>query len=305
MTNAVDIRIFFRNGDTKLGIWPKRARSHCRWFKLQRQPSFHGSTIISSGSRFRYRLTPGEKNFFRAMAKLGPRPLSHGRHCDYWGVEIESLSPVRAKLIKKGMVYSPSHGGHKFNHRALAAEWEQVVDAWQLDAWETYRDVARLRRKTRLAESRREVLWSILVPSVEPASEFLDDLTCEPTSGKPVGRNRGREPWPTWCCRAPADACRLGFASHDCDPSSRLSVSVWVNLRRRSIEASLRPDSTQKRPEFGLFWYPLRLYALGPTNDSAQLPHLRRHQCEHASYSTVALSEVRPLAGGLGFQDPI
>ena len=57
-------------------------------------------------------------------------------------------------------------------------------------------------------------------------AEVLDDLTCEPTSGKPVGRNRGREPWPTWCCRAPVDACRLRSASHDCGPSSRLSVSV-------------------------------------------------------------------------------
>jgi superfamily I DNA/RNA helicase len=41
------------------------------------------------------------------------------------------------------------------------AEWEQVVDAWQLDSWETYRDVARLGRKTRLAESQREILWKI------------------------------------------------------------------------------------------------------------------------------------------------
>ena len=29
------------------------------------------------------------------------------------------------------------------------------MDAWQLDSWEAYRDVARLGRKTRLPESRR------------------------------------------------------------------------------------------------------------------------------------------------------
>lgn len=52
-------------------------------------------------------------------------------------------------------------GGHKFTLRFLAAEWEQVVDAWQLESWEAYRDVARLGRKTRLAESQRAVLWSI------------------------------------------------------------------------------------------------------------------------------------------------
>src|ERR1035438_6674150 len=42
-----------------------------------------------------------------------------------------------------------------------AKEWEQVVDAWQLESWEAYRDVVRLGRKTRLAEKQRVVLWSI------------------------------------------------------------------------------------------------------------------------------------------------
>jgi superfamily I DNA/RNA helicase len=36
-----------------------------------------------------------------------------------------------------------------------------VVDAWQLESWEAYRDVRRLGRKTRLPEARRRVLWSI------------------------------------------------------------------------------------------------------------------------------------------------
>ena len=43
----------------------------------------------------------------------------------------------------------------------LMAEWEQVVDAWQLESWEAYRDVVRLGRKTRLAEKQRVILWSI------------------------------------------------------------------------------------------------------------------------------------------------
>jgi len=49
----------------------------------------------------------------------------------------------------------------KFSLRFLAAEWEQVVDAWQLDSWEAYRDVVRLGRRTRLPESQRAILWSI------------------------------------------------------------------------------------------------------------------------------------------------
>jgi mRNA-degrading endonuclease RelE of RelBE toxin-antitoxin system len=52
-------------------------------------------------------------------------------------------------------------GGHKFGQHFLLTEWEQVVDAWQLENWEAYRDVVRLGRKTRLPEAHRKVLWSI------------------------------------------------------------------------------------------------------------------------------------------------
>ena len=52
-------------------------------------------------------------------------------------------------------------GDHAFSPHFLWTEWSQVVDAWQLESWEDYRDVMRLGRKTRLAESQRAVLWSI------------------------------------------------------------------------------------------------------------------------------------------------
>ena len=52
-------------------------------------------------------------------------------------------------------------GEHKFSLHFVLTEWEQIVDAWQLEGWESYRDVARLGRKTRLSEQQRSVLWSI------------------------------------------------------------------------------------------------------------------------------------------------
>ena len=51
--------------------------------------------------------------------------------------------------------------GHKFTTRFLLTEWEEIVDAWQLDSWEEYRDVRRLGRKTRLNETQRAILWDI------------------------------------------------------------------------------------------------------------------------------------------------
>jgi len=52
-------------------------------------------------------------------------------------------------------------GGQKFSLGFLLAEWAEIVDTWQLDSWESYRDVKRLGRKTRLSEPQRLVLWSI------------------------------------------------------------------------------------------------------------------------------------------------
>ena len=49
----------------------------------------------------------------------------------------------------------------KFSERFLLGEWEDVVDAWQLQSWEEYRDVKRLGRKTRLPELQRAAVWSI------------------------------------------------------------------------------------------------------------------------------------------------
>ncbi|MGK0617924.1 AAA family ATPase [Meiothermus cerbereus] len=56
------------------------------------------------------RLTPSEKVFLRAMAKLGPGPHRVGDIAETLKVKTTSLSPVRAKLIKKGMIYSPTYG---------------------------------------------------------------------------------------------------------------------------------------------------------------------------------------------------
>jgi hypothetical protein len=78
--------------------------------------------------RVRYdRLTPSEKNFLRAIAELGPGPHRTGDIADTLGIKVSSLGPVRAKLIRKGMIYSPAHGDiaftvplfEEFMHRAI------------------------------------------------------------------------------------------------------------------------------------------------------------------------------------------
>lgn len=70
---------------------------------------------------------------------------------------IVSPQVLRDLMKKAGATVS----GHKFSLHFLLTEWDQVVDAWQLGIWESYRDVARLGRKARLPEEQRKVLWSI------------------------------------------------------------------------------------------------------------------------------------------------
>lgn len=60
------------------------------------------------------RLTPSEKNFLRAIATLGPGAHRTGDIASTLKVKVTSLGPVRAKLIRKGMVYSPAHGDMAF-----------------------------------------------------------------------------------------------------------------------------------------------------------------------------------------------
>lgn len=72
-------------------------------------------------------------------------------------VSLADRAAVRSLVREAGDAVA----GHKFSLHFLLTEWEQVVDAWQLDGWEAYRQVPRLGRKTRLSEAQRSVLWSI------------------------------------------------------------------------------------------------------------------------------------------------
>jgi superfamily I DNA/RNA helicase len=79
----------------------------------------------------------------------------HGRV--FGCVNVVSREAVR-DLVREA---AGASADQKFSLSFLLSEWEDVVDAWQLDSWEAYRDVARLGRKTRLPEKQRQRLWAI------------------------------------------------------------------------------------------------------------------------------------------------
>ena len=60
------------------------------------------------------RLTPREKDYMRAMAELGPGPHRSGEIASLLRIGVTVAGPLRGGLIRKGMIYSPSHGDTAF-----------------------------------------------------------------------------------------------------------------------------------------------------------------------------------------------
>ncbi|WP_427551137.1 AAA family ATPase [Methylomonas sp. MS20] len=100
--------------------WGYQAWNHAVTSPITLQDVRESSALVSKRLdenffRVRFdRLTPREKNYLRAMAELGQGPYRTGDVADKLNVKINTLGPVRASLIKKGMVFSPSHGDMAF-----------------------------------------------------------------------------------------------------------------------------------------------------------------------------------------------
>lgn len=44
----------------------------------------------------------------------------------------------------------------------VQSEWDELIDEWQVENWDAYRDLNRLGRKTRLPEARRAAVWAVV-----------------------------------------------------------------------------------------------------------------------------------------------
>lgn len=95
----------------------------------------------------------GERIEVHAMDAIGERLYT----AQFGPPEITPAEYIQSLLPE----YAAVDDGFDFSAHFLAAEWWQVVDAWQLTSWEAYRDVRRLGRKTRLPEAQRAALWRI------------------------------------------------------------------------------------------------------------------------------------------------
>jgi hypothetical protein len=60
------------------------------------------------------RTTPSERRYLRAMADLGPGPHRSGDISNQLLKTVSTQAPVRSSLIRKGIVWSPTHGDTAF-----------------------------------------------------------------------------------------------------------------------------------------------------------------------------------------------
>lgn len=103
--------------------------------------------LISSTPRL------GERLEVHALNAVGERLYErNGKRATIAGAQV-----IR-KIIADASATVPKHS---FRLSFLVSEWNDVIDAWQLDSWEAYRDIKRLGRKTRLSEPQRASMWAI------------------------------------------------------------------------------------------------------------------------------------------------
>jgi hypothetical protein len=77
------------------------------------------------------RLTPREQDYLRAMAELGPGAHRSGEIATLMNRKVESLGPLRSGLIKKGMIWSPSHGDTAFTVPLFDEFMKREMPEWE------------------------------------------------------------------------------------------------------------------------------------------------------------------------------
>jgi mRNA-degrading endonuclease RelE of RelBE toxin-antitoxin system len=115
-------------------------------------------TLANALQRMLKRLLSGEPRLAERIDVYSLNAIGLRLYKAHVGPAAITSREITQDLIKEASSAIPDH---KFSQYFLLAEWEQIVDAWQLETWEAYRDVIRLGRKTRLPEAQRKILWSI------------------------------------------------------------------------------------------------------------------------------------------------
>jgi hypothetical protein len=117
-------------------VWEVAGESPVTLADVQRASDLAVSALDASFFGVRYdRVTPSERKYLRAMADLGPGLHRSGEIADRLGRTVQSLGPSRNNLIKKGIIWSPSHGDTGFTVPLFDDYMRRIMpgDAWLND----------------------------------------------------------------------------------------------------------------------------------------------------------------------------
>jgi hypothetical protein len=115
--------------------WELAAESPIRLADVERATIVATAALDSSFFRVRFdRLTPREQDYLRAMAELGRGPHRSGEIAAKLQMDVTTAGSLRTGLIRKGMIYAPSHGETAFTVPMFDAYMRRAIPAWTAPA---------------------------------------------------------------------------------------------------------------------------------------------------------------------------
>jgi superfamily I DNA/RNA helicase len=103
-----------------------------------------------------HRLVQGEPSLVERIDVLAMQDLGERMHTAQLGKPQLMAADALMELIQR---HAPAEISRVYGQAFVVEEFGEIVDAFGLRDWESYRDVRRLGRKSRLNEAKRRLLW--------------------------------------------------------------------------------------------------------------------------------------------------
>jgi mRNA-degrading endonuclease RelE of RelBE toxin-antitoxin system len=103
-----------------------------------------------------HRLVDGEPTLVERLDVLAMQELGERMHTAHLGKPNRIAAEDLDALIRR---HAPAEISRIYGEAFSVEEFRDIIDAFHLQEWESYRDVRRLGRKSRLNEAKRRLLW--------------------------------------------------------------------------------------------------------------------------------------------------
>lgn len=81
--------------------------------------------------------------------------------CTLYAQEFGAFVAAEDDEIREIIAETLAESDAGFSASFVCSEWQFVLDAWQVESMDAYREVPRVGRRTRLGANQREAMWGI------------------------------------------------------------------------------------------------------------------------------------------------